>query len=249
MWSKEVWESRWRVPILNGIGWTIAGFYPLLFRVIARAPVRGMPASVTPLLHYPHFAYTWFGQDLPELLLVYAVIWCIGSIAREWQTGTVEFLAQLPLKPRQIAWNKGLCGMAELGSASIASSAVLWVASLAAGHPLAWGPYALSVLLMTVGFIGILWLLSWVAWALHSIYAVIIGGVGLFAISAIAESVPQLKRFSLLTYVSNTTPHPQVVHVWEHLGIVAVVSGGLAIFALWAASRQEFVPQHGRDQI
>ncbi|NMP21691.1 hypothetical protein [Sulfobacillus harzensis] len=102
--------------------------------------------------------------------------------------------------------------------------------------------YALSVLLMTVGFIGTLWLVSAVAWALHSIYAVVLVGVGIFAISVITSSVPQLKKFSPLTYISDTSPHPHTAQVWEHLAIMAVVTGGLAILALWVASRHECVP-------
>lgn len=249
MWSKELWESRWRLPILNGIGWAIAAIYPLVFRLVSHAPAQGMPAAVVPLLHYPHFAYTWFGEDLPELLLLYVIIWAISSIAREWQAGTIEFLAQLPFTPRQIAWRKGLWGTAEIAVASIVSSTVLWIASLIAGHSVALGAYCLSVLLMTVGFIGILWLVSAFAWALHSVYAVILVGVGIFAVTVVMNSVPQLKKFSLLTYISNTSPHPHTTQIWEHLGIVAVVTVGVALGALWVARRQEFVPHHGRDQL
>lgn len=249
MWSKERWESRWRVPILDGTGWALAALYPLVFRLIGRAPAAGMPVSVLPLLRYPHFAYTWFGEDLPELLLVYVVIWAVASIAREWQSGTVEFLAQLPLKPSQIAWQKGLWGTGEIICASVGSSAVLWVSSLIAGHRMALGPYVLSVLLMTMGFVGILWLVSALAWALHGVYAVILVGLAIFAVSVTTKSIPPLKRFSPLTYISNTSPHPLTTRTWEHLAIISAVTVGLVLLSLWVAGRQEFVPHHGRDQI
>lgn len=249
MGSKEVWESRWRVPIFNGIAWAMAILYPFLFRLLIQVPAKGVPASVALLQHYVPFAYTWFGEDLPELLLVYVIIWCIASIAREWQSGTVEFLAQLPLRPSQIALIKGLWGTSEIASVAVISSAVLWVASRLSGHTLPLAPYALTVLLMAVGFIGMLWLVSALAWALHSILSVVLVGVAIFAISLITGSVPPLKPCSPLTYISNTAPHPHMALLGEHLALVAVVTVALAGLTLWVAGRQEFVPQHGRDQI
>ncbi len=250
MWAKERWESRWRVPIMNAIGCALAISFPFIFQLIQNVPPH---AKVDPILamlqHYPNLAFGWFGEDLPELLLVYVVILAIAMITREWQSGTIEFVAQLPSTPSRIAWLKGLWGSLELAVVAIVSSAVLYAVSLIAGHTLPVMPWILSVLLMTVGFIGMWWLLSAFAWAIHSTYAVILIGLGIYVIGMVSRSVRAWRTWSPFTYMINVSPHPKESVLWEHLLIVIGATAVMAGLALWVAGRQEFIPNHRRDQI
>lgn len=249
MWIKERWESRWRFMILNLIGWALAALFPWLFHLMPKSAPPQLPHALAPLLQYPHFAYGWFGEDLPELLLVYVVVLAIASIAREWQTGTIEFLAQMPLQRSRIALEKGLWGSFEIAFVAVVSSAIMWGLSILTGHHLPLAPYSLSVFVITVGFIAILWLVSACAWALHSTYSVIVVGVLIFAEGLVTGTVPTLKRFSLLTYVTNTAPYPPLAVLWEHAGIVVAAALGLMWLTLRVADRQEWIPHYGRDQM
>ncbi len=249
MWDKERWESRWRVGIMNLIGWSLAALFPILFPLIKRIPASQVSHTLALLRHYPNFAYAWFGEDLPELLLLYVVILAVATITREWQSGTIEFLAQMPMKPAQIVLQKGLWGSIEVIIAAVSSSAVLWMASTVSGHHLPWQPYVLSILLMTSGFIGIWWLVSALAWALHSTMAVIIVGVVIFAESLVTASIPVLAPYSVLIYISNTSPRPSMARLWAHVGILAGIAVILGWTALQVAKRQEWIPNHGRDQM
>lgn len=249
MWNKELWEGRWRVPILTGSGWLIAVIFPLLFGLIHPSSSQRLPHSMLLLLQYPHFAYGWFGEDLPEILLVAVVAWAYGSIAREWQSGTVEFLAQLPLTRWQVAWRKAVIGTGEVAFIACSSSAVLWLMSLFTGHYLPIIPYVLSVVLITVGFIGVLWLMSAVVWLLHSGYSVMGVGLGIFVWSVITASVPAMGVFSPLKYIANTSPYAHLSLLWEHLALAVVMTIGVGLISLWVAGNQEFVPYHGRDQL
>ncbi|PSR26215.1 MAG: hypothetical protein C7B46_20150 [Sulfobacillus benefaciens] len=249
MWDKERWESRWRIGIMNLIGWSLAALFPMLFPLIRKSPVPQASHTLALLWHYPNFAYAWFGEDLPELLLLYVVMLAVAMITREWQSGTIEFLAQMPMQPAQIALQKGLWGSVEITIAAVSSSAVLWIASTVAGHHLAWEPYVLSMLLITVGFIGIWWLVSALAWALHSTLAVIIIGVVIFAESLVTASIPVLAPYAILTYISNTSPHPSMARLWDHVGMVAGIAMILGWVAIQVAQRQDWIPNHGRDQM
>ena len=82
-------------------------------------------------LHYPTMDFGWFGEDLPELLLVYVIIWAVAQIAREWHTGSIELLGQIPLTRCQIVRRKGLCGSAEIALVSLVPSTILWIAGVA----------------------------------------------------------------------------------------------------------------------
>ncbi len=248
MWAKELWDARWRAPILNPIGWILAVSFPFLFSII-KFHGPNLPAAAARLLHYPNMAYGWFGEDLPELLLLYVIIWAIAQIAREWQTGTIEFLGQLPLTSGQIAWRKGIAGMAEVAVLSLTSSAVLWIASLVGGHTLPLGPFLLSTVLITVGFIAVLWFASLCAWLLHSTYAVILVVLALYIGSIIVRGFHSIDRFSPLTYLTNTNPAVPIAVLWEHLAGVAAAAALLAFLAVRAAARQEFISNHGRDQV
>lgn len=248
MWAKELWDARWRAPILNPIGWILAISFPFLFSIIQ---IHGpnLPVAAARLLHYPNMAYGWFGEDLPELLLLYVVIWAIAQITREWQAGTIEFLGQLPLTPGQIAWRKGMWGMAEVAVLSLTSSAVLWIASLVDGHALPLGPFLLSTVLITVGFIAILWFASLCAWLLHSTYALILAVLALYIGSVIVRGFHSIHRFSPLTYITNTNPAVHTAVLWEHLAGVAAVAALLAFLAVRAAAQQELISNHRGDQL
>ena len=249
MWAKERWDARWRVAILNPIGWILALSFPFLFSVIKLQPAPDMPKAVIPLLQYPNMAFGWFGEDLPELLLLYVIIWAIAQIAREWQTGTIEFLGQLPLTAAQIAWRKGLWGTAEISGLSIISSAVLWFGSLAAGHTLPAATFWLSTMLITTGFIAMLWFASLCAWVLHSTYAVILAVLAIYVGSLITRTSRSLHRFSPLTYITNSNPSMHTAVLWVHLAGVIAAAVLLAYLAVRAAAQQELISNHGRDQL
>ncbi len=248
MWAKELWDARWRAPILNPIGWLLALSFPFLFSIV-KLHAAHVPAAAAPLLHYPNMAFGWFGEDLPELLLLYVIIWSIAQITREWQTGTIEFLGQLPLTSGQIAWRKGTWGTAEIAALSLTSSAVLWIASQAGGHALPLATFVLSVALITMGFIAVLWLASLCAWALHSTYAVILLVLAFYIGSVITRSYHSLHRFSPLTYITNTNPAVHTTVLLAHLAEVTVAACLLALLAVRAAAKQEFISNHGRDQL
>lgn len=247
MRAKEVWEARWRVLILNPIGWLLAASFPFLFQLI-RHGHKPIPSAVAPFLHYPNMAFGWFGEDLPELLLVYVIVWAVAQITREWQTGSIEFLGQLPLTRSQVAWAKGIWGSAEIAVAAVLSTAALWIASMLGGHPVSFAALMLSGLVMAMGFIAILWMVSAFAWAIHSTYAIILIALGLYVASVAVRAVAAWRRFSPLTYIGNTNPQANFVALWERLGILAVAAAILAWVALGVAARQEFVSNHGRDQ-
>ncbi len=249
MWSKERWESRWRIGILNPIGWILAGSFPFLYHFLAKAPAKTIPAPFTALLHYPYFAFGWFGEDLPELLFVYALTVAVGTITREWQSGSIEFLAQLPLTPRQIALRKGVWGSLEIGFVSVISTAVLWLVSALDGHSLPRMPLILSTLLIACGFIGVMWLLSACAWAIHSTYAIILIGIGFYIASVVVRGISGLRAFSPLAYICDTSPDAHQIVLWEHLAIVLAVVAGLIFLTAWIAGRQELIANHGRDQM
>lgn len=248
MWAKELWEARWRLSILLLVGGGLAAIFPLLFGLLSHTAGHPLPPSFAFLRQYPGFAFGWFGEDLPELLLVSALLSVVGTVSREWQTGTIEFLAQMPMTTGRIAWEKGLWASLELSVVSLGSSGVLAAATGLSGHALPWGSFALSTLVITVGFTAILWLLLTCAWIFHSTYAVILIGIGIFLVSVMTESIPVLKSFSVLTYVSNTVPDPSYLHLWEHLGILAISAAVLARVAVSVAARQEWIANHGRDQ-
>jgi len=48
---------------------------------------------------------------------------------------------------------------------------------------------------------------------------------------------------------ANVVPRPNVTHIGEHVAMAAVVTVGLTWMTLWVADRQDFVSQHGRDQL
>ena len=249
MWSKERWESRWRIGVLNPIGWLLAVSFPLIYHFLTRVPVGAAPSPVIPLLHYPHLAFGWFGEDLPELLLVYSLFVAVGSVTREWQSGSIEFLAQLPSTPGRIAWHKGIWGSFEISLVASLSTLVLWAASGIYGHSLPLQTLILSTLVIIMGFDALMWLLSACAWAFHSTYVIILIGLGFYLASAVIRGVPRLRVFSPLTYICNSSPHTPDAILWAHLIIVSAVAAGLALLTVWVAGRQEFIVNHGRDQM
>lgn len=247
MWVKELWDSRWRAVIMNPIAWLIAVSFPLLFRVIEHPP-KPVPPTVAALLHYPTMAFGWFGEDLPELLLVYIIIWCLAQITREWQTGSVEFLGQLPLTPGQVALRKGLFGTLELFVLSTLSTLVLWIASTLFGHALPVGAFLASWLLVTLAFVGVLWFISLWAWFLHSTYSVLIISLAFYVLCVVTRASTALHRFSPLTYMENLSPAPAWGVLWAHMAFVLAGSLLFAYAAVRVAARQEFVANRGRDQ-
>lgn len=210
-------------------------------------PPKPVPASVVALLHYPTLAFGWFGEDLPELLLVYIIAWCLGQVTREWQAGSVEFLGQLPLTPGQVALRKGLFGTVELTVLSGLSTLVLWVASTRSGHALPGAVFLATWVLITVGFVGILWFISLWAWLLHSTYGVILISVAFYVLCLVARGSAALHRFSPLTYIENVSPTPTWGVLWAHMGIVLAGSLVSAYVAVRVAARQEFIANRGRD--
>ena len=248
MRAKELWEARWRVVILNPIGWLLALTMPFLFGLLQKGG-KNVPGPALALLHYPTMAFGWFREDLPELLLLYVIIWSVAQITREWQTGSIEFLGQLPLTAGQVALLKGLWGSAEISLVSLLSSAVLWIVSIASGHHLPAAVFIVSSLLITVGFIAMVWLISLLAWALHSTYGVIILALAVYIVSVIAHSVRVLRPYSPITYMTNANPAAHLGTLWVHLGVDAAAALVLAWAAVAVAGRQEFGPNHGRDQV
>lgn len=248
MWYKEWYEGRWRIGIMNLIAYVFAVSFPFLFRLVQHSPQK-LPSRVSLILHqYPAFAYSWFTETLPELLLVYVLILVVGAITREWQSGTIEFLGQIPQTPGCIAGQKGLWGMMELSFLAFSSSAILWLVSRWTGHALRVDAFILAVLLTTIGIVAFFWLMSWLAWLLHSTYTIIVIGIGLFIISLLMESVPLLHAFSLFTYITNQSAYQQGTVPWEHLGLCVAAAVGFGLITIRVANRQEFIPTHGRDQ-
>lgn len=160
---KELRESRWKIIIGLIIFVATAVSIPLLYNFIREIFTQVPPleslgmAEMGKLLEdYNSYVWSqWSGKNLYQIGAILAIITGMNLISGEKAHKTLEFLLTRPVSRSSIYLTKFLGGIISLGVVVWASTAVLYVTSITAGHNLNAGRLLASSLISFVGLIFI----------------------------------------------------------------------------------------------
>lgn len=142
LFVKELKEAKWKTItglLITGItGASLPFLVDYLGFLIKQMAVPEWARSVLgeQLGNYPLYLWSnWYGKNLLQFSLAFAVVMAGPLIAGERSRNTLEFLASKPLSRVQIILTKAAAGAVSLGVIILASTVITLVASYVAGRP------------------------------------------------------------------------------------------------------------------
>lgn len=183
------------------------------------------------LQNYTLFLWSnWYGKNLLQYMLVFALIFGAPSIASEAATGSIGYTLSRPLSRKQILGTKFLASGLWLSLIAVISTLGLGVATWLYHQPVGWGlilrglpgTLAGTLLALSISF-------AFSAVVDDSIKAAIFTLAVLAALGWPAF-VPGWARFSYLTYMAAAGPFSVPAWVWWGTG--AVAAGVVAVYLL-----------------
>lgn len=137
--KKELWESRIRLLVCVLIMTAIAVSLPMLFdwaRNIFQEmeSAEGWAGTVTAQMSdYRLYLWSnWWGKNHSQTMIVIALVWGMGIVARERENGVLSYLLTRPVARAELLAVKFAVGVLSLAMISLGSTLALIVASVLA---------------------------------------------------------------------------------------------------------------------
>ena len=252
LWHKAWLETRWRFLIALSLGAALCAG-----GVLSRPATRDMQIELPELggrlgemvreylrLSSTYAGYVWsqwFGKNLLQLWMFFAVIIGVGGIVAEGARGSALWTLSLPVTRRKLFGVRASVGALELLALSVVPSLLIPLLSRSIGKSYPVGDVLIYSLMMFVGGLSVycLALLLSTVFA-EQLKAIIIGVVVVFGVSLLPLLDSRVTPYMFATLMSGERYFKTGGLAWASLFVYTGVAVALYTLALRAIERRDF---------
>lgn len=253
LWYKAWRETRWRFFIGLLLLCASCAVVVLTQPMVAGLPLGDMPSlneslrelvreALALMTTYPGYVWSqWFGKNLLQLWMFFAVIIGVGGIVAEGARGSALWTLSLPVTRRRLFGVRAGVGALELLALALVPSLLIPLLSRFIGKSYPVGDILVHSLLMFVGGLSVYCL----ALLLSSVFAeqlkaIIIGVVLVFGVSLLPLLDARVTPYMFATLMSGEKYFKTGGLPWAALSVYTCVAAALYALALRILERRDF---------